>query len=103
MVGVTNMTPQELNTFVEDVKMNLYMRFVGGLSKQAQEEISNLEAKFKNKEIPFEEFIEKKEKLEKEGRRKGFDPAAANGSLFGWLTGGSGSRKTQLIGELEEM
>ncbi len=93
IVGVTNMTPQELNTFVEDVKMNLYMRFVGGLSKQAQEEISNLEAKFKNKEIPFEEFIEKKEKLEKEGRRKGFDPAAANGSLFGWLTGGSGSRK----------
>ena len=103
MAGVASETgidsQQEMDDFVRQVLENIQDRYLGGLTKKARNEISNIEDRRAKGEITARETIEAIEAIEnnKNNYKKGFDPAAANGSLFGWLTGRAGALGNSIV------
>ena len=82
--GETGIQYSELDDFVEKVKVKLQRRYEGQ-TRVIKDADGN--------PIVDERGIERRERvLDENGNPKGgFDPSMANGSLFGWLIGGSGS------------
>ena len=82
--GETGIQYAELDDFVEKVKVKLQRRYEGQ-TRVIKDADGN--------PIVDERGIERRERvLDENGNPKGgFDPSMANGSLFGWLIGGSGS------------
>ena len=105
MSGVASETgidsQQEMDDFVRQVLENIQDRYLGGLTKKARSEISNIEDQRAKGEITAKETVEAIEAIEnnKDNYKKGYDPAAANGSLFGWLTGRAGGAMTSTLDE----
>jgi|21_taG_2_1085346.scaffolds.fasta_scaffold00923_2 hypothetical protein len=84
---------QDKRDFIKQVKEHLQDRLVGGMKKTATKQIDAIKDKQRNGEITAKETAEQIEKIEnnRDNYRRGFDPTQANGSLFGWMTGGSGN------------
>jgi predicted ATPase/shikimate kinase len=84
---------QDKKDFIKQVKEHLQDRLVGGMKKTATKQIDAIKDKQQSGEITAKETAEQIEKVEnnRDNYRRGFDPTEANGSLFGWMTGGSGN------------
>ena len=84
---------QDKRDFIKATKEELQDRYHGGLKKTARNKLDKVKEKLATKEITPAEAAEQIEAIENDtsNYRKGFDPTKANGSLFGWLTGGSGN------------
>jgi dephospho-CoA kinase len=84
---------QDKKDFIKQVKEELQDRYIGGIKKSAQKKLDKVKEQLSVKDITPLEAAEQIEAIEKdkENFRRGFDPTAANGSLFGWLIGGSGN------------
>ena len=83
---------QDKRDFIKAVKENLQDRLAGGMKKTALNKIERVKDAQQAGEITALEAAERIEAITNNPSniRKGFDPTKANGSLFGWLTGGSG-------------
>ena len=84
---------QEMEDFTRQVLENIQDRYIGGLSKKSRDQIEAIEEQRAKGEITAKETVEAIEAIEnnKDNYKKGYDPASANGSLFGWLTGRAGA------------
>jgi len=83
---------QDKRDFIKAVKENLQDRLAGGMKKTALNKIERVKDAQQAGEITALEAAERIEAITNNpsNTRKGFDPTKANGSLFGWLVGGSG-------------